>query len=183
MLPSLSAQEFVAKWSKATLKERSAAQDHFIDLCHLVGYDTPAEADPSGQTYTFEAGASKQRSGQGWADVWTRDFFAWEYKGKHKDLDQAYQQLLQYRQSLLDPPLLVVSDLEQILIHTNYTNTAKQIVRITLTNLYNQRPTWLDLAHRKLDEAVLDAYGWLHDLSDDETPARLLTLNLERAGE
>ena len=30
----------------------------------------------------------------------------------------------------------------------------------TLTNLYNQRPAWLDLAHRKLDEAVFAAYGW-----------------------
>ena len=51
----------------------------------------------------------------------------------------------------------------------------------TLTNLYNQRPTWLDLAHRKLDEAVLDAYGWPHDLSDEDILARLLALNLERA--
>jgi hypothetical protein len=59
----------------------------------------------------------------------------------------------------------------------------------TLTHLYNQRPTWLDLAHRKLDEAVFDAYGWLHDpssgsgqaLSDEDILARLLALNLERA--
>ncbi len=51
----------------------------------------------------------------------------------------------------------------------------------TLTNLYNKRPAWLDLAHRKLDEAVLDAYGWPHDLSDEEILERLLALNLERA--
>ena len=70
MLPTLSPQEFVAKWRKATLKERSAAQEHFIDLCHLIGHPTPAEADPTGQTFAFEAGASKQRGGQGWADVW-----------------------------------------------------------------------------------------------------------------
>ena len=60
MLPTLSPQEFVAKWRKATLKERSAAQEHFIDLCHLIGHPTPAEADPTGQTFTLEAGASKQ---------------------------------------------------------------------------------------------------------------------------
>jgi hypothetical protein len=47
--------------------------------------------------------------------------------------------------------------------------------------LYNQRPTWLDLAHRKLDEAVLDAYGWPRDLGDEEILERLLALNLERA--
>ncbi len=52
----------------------------------------------------------------------------------------------------------------------------------TLTNLYNQRPTWLDNAHRKLDEAVFAAYGWPSDLSVDEILARLLALNLERAG-
>jgi len=57
----------------------------------------------------------------------------------------------------------------------------KELKRRTLTNLYNQRPTWLDLAHRKLDEAVLDAYGWPHDLSDEEILERLLALNLERA--
>jgi type II restriction/modification system DNA methylase subunit YeeA len=51
----------------------------------------------------------------------------------------------------------------------------------TLTNLYNRRPTWLDLAHRKLDEAVLDAYGWPRDVSDEEVLGRLLALNLARA--
>ena len=51
----------------------------------------------------------------------------------------------------------------------------------TLTNLYNQRPTWLDLAHKRLDEAVLDAYAWPHDLPDEDILERLLALNLERA--
>jgi hypothetical protein len=51
----------------------------------------------------------------------------------------------------------------------------------TLTNLYNKRPDWLDQAHRRLDAAVFDAYGWPHDLSDDEILERLLALNLERA--
>jgi hypothetical protein len=51
----------------------------------------------------------------------------------------------------------------------------------TLTNLYNRRPDWLDQAHRRLDAAVFDAYGWPHDLSDDEILERLLKLNLERA--
>ena len=101
MLPTLSPQEFVEKWRPVTLKERSAAQEHFSDVCHLVGQQTPAEAE---------------------------------------------------------------------------------LQRRTLTNLYNQRPTWLELAHRKLDEAVLDAYGWPHDVSDEEILARLLALNLARSG-
>jgi hypothetical protein len=55
------------------------------------------------------------------------------------------------------------------------------LTKRTLTNLYNQRPTWLDNAHRRLEEAVFAAYGWPADLSDDEILARLLALNLERA--
>ena len=51
----------------------------------------------------------------------------------------------------------------------------------TLTNLYNERPAWLDTAHRNLDEAVFNAYGWPTDLGDDEVLARLLALNLDRA--
>ena len=52
----------------------------------------------------------------------------------------------------------------------------------TLTNLYNARPTWLYNAHRALDAAVADAYGWPADLADAEILERLLALNLERAG-
>jgi hypothetical protein len=50
----------------------------------------------------------------------------------------------------------------------------------TLTNLYNQRPSWLANAHDDLDRAVLAAYGWPAGLSTDEVLARLLELNLER---
>jgi hypothetical protein len=61
--------------------------------------------------------------------------------------------------------------------------SAEQLKRRTLTNLYNQRPAWLDLAHRKLDEAVFAAYGWEPGLSDEEILEKLLALNLERAAE
>jgi hypothetical protein len=52
----------------------------------------------------------------------------------------------------------------------------------TLNALYKARPAWLDLAHRALDAAVFAAYGWPKDLTDEEILARLLALNLERAG-
>jgi type II restriction/modification system DNA methylase subunit YeeA len=58
---------------------------------------------------------------------------------------------------------------------------AELLKKRTLTNLYNQCPTWLANAHRGLDEAVATAYGWPVDLSDDEVLDRLLTLNLKRA--
>jgi uncharacterized protein YaeQ len=60
------------------------------------------------------------------ADVWWRGKFAWEYKrkGKHRDLVDAYRQLLQYREALENPPLLVVCDIARTEIHTNFTGTA-----------------------------------------------------------
>jgi type II restriction/modification system DNA methylase subunit YeeA len=58
---------------------------------------------------------------------------------------------------------------------------AAELKKRTLTNLYNQRPTWLANAHKALDEAVAAAYGWPADLSDDEILARLFALNQERA--
>jgi hypothetical protein len=137
MPSSLAPQEFVAKWRSTALKERSSSQEHFIDLCRLIGHPTPAEADPTGTWFAFEAGVSTQRGGQGWADVWKKGYFAWEYKtkGKHANLSKAYQQLLQYRESLHNPPLLIVSDIDQIVIHTNFTNTIKQVFTIKLDDL------------------------------------------------
>ena len=126
MSPTLSPQEFVSKWRQVAVKERSGYQEHFIDLCRLLGHPTPLEADPTGERYSFEAGATKQKGGQGWADVYKRGCCGWECKGKHANLEKAYAQLLQYRESLENPPLLVVSDMERIVIHTNFTNTAKQ---------------------------------------------------------
>lgn len=60
---------------------------------------------------------------------------------------------------------------------------AKQLKKRTLTNLYNERPTWLELAHRKLDEAVFAAYGWDVGMSDEELLGKLLELNLQSAGQ
>jgi hypothetical protein len=59
--------------------------------------------------------------------------------------------------------------------------TEAELKRRTLTNLYNQRPTWLAQFHRTLDCAVLDAYGWPHDVPDEEILSRLLALNVQRA--
>lgn len=127
--------EFIAKWSRTELTERSAAQQHFLDLCDLLDHPKPAAHDPTGESFTFERGAAKQGGGDGWADVWKRDYFGWEYKGKHKDLKAAYQQLLRYRESLDNPPLLVVCDMDRIEVHTNFTGTAKHIHAIPLAEL------------------------------------------------
>jgi hypothetical protein len=101
----------------------------------MLGQPTPNDADPTGDWYAFEKGAGKAEGGEGWADVWMRDHFAWEYKGKRKDLAAAYSQLNGYREALGNPPLLVVCDLARFEIHTNFTNTVPRVYRFTLDDL------------------------------------------------
>ncbi len=128
-------QEFLGKWRNVELKERSASQSHFNDLCALLGVLDPIAADPKGEWFAFEKGASKTSGGEGWADVWRRGCFAWEYKGPKKDLNKAYAQLLQYSVALENPPLLIVSDMDRIRIHTNWTNTVQEVHEFTLEDL------------------------------------------------
>jgi hypothetical protein len=135
MMQSLTPHAFIAKWKPADLSERAACQEHFIDLCRMLGHPTPAEADPTGEQYAFERGVEKSEGGNGWADVWKRGYFGWEYKGKHKDLKAAYAQLQLYRESLENPPLLVVCDLNRFEIHTNFTGCAKRVYAFNLDSL------------------------------------------------
>ena len=51
---------------------------------------------------------------------------------------------------------------------------AAKLNKRTLTNLYNERAAWLDLAHKKLDAAVAAAYGWPADLTDEQILEGLL---------
>ena len=127
--------EFITKWHASELKERSAAQEHFIDLCRLLGEPTPAEADPTGEAYCFERGARKDTGGEGWADVWKRHHFAWEYKGQRADLDAAFGQLRLYALALENPPLLIVSDMLRFRIRTNWTNCVSKTYEFGLDDL------------------------------------------------
>ena len=177
MRSTLSPQAFVAKWRHTTLKERSAAQEHFVDLCRLAGHPTPAESDAHGERFTLEAGAGKQRGdrrvegGLLRLGAFETFPFPWPSGGEPQDdprlqtIAQAAHELVQKRDAWLNPPGAPQAELAWG----------------TLTNLYSQRPTWLDLAHRRLDEAVLDAYGWPRDLGDEAILERLLALNVERA--
>lgn len=130
-------EQFIAKWENSTLKERSASQSHFNDLCAVLGVENPIDADQKGDWYCFERGASKTAGGEGWADVWKRGHFGWEYKGKRKDLKAAFAQLQQYAVALENPPLLVVSDMDRIIVHTNWTNTVSETHEIKLAELTN----------------------------------------------
>jgi len=131
----LTPQDFVSKWKRAEARERQSVQEHFIDLCALVGHETPMQQDPSGTRFAFEMGAAKTSGGSGWADVAKLGFFGWEYKSKDADLDKAYEQLLRYRDALQNPPLLIVSDINNIIIRTNYTNLATRTIVLTLDDI------------------------------------------------
>jgi hypothetical protein len=139
-------QQFIAKWQAAQLSERSAYQQHFCDLCELLGQPKPADADRDGAFYTFERGVTKTDGENGWADVWMRGHFGWEYKGKRKNLKEAYKQLLQYREDLENPPLLVVCDLDRFEIYTNFPNTSKVIHEFSLADL--DQPEHLETLRR-----------------------------------
>jgi hypothetical protein len=153
-------EQFKAKWAKFAGKESAGYQEHFNDLCRLLNQPTPIEADPSGEAeFGFqkrevkdaelfvvagcEGKASYEPAEHGFADVWKKDCFAWEYKGKRKDLDDAYLQLLRYREALLNPPLLVVCDFERYIIRANFNGAVQQTHEFT--NAEIDRPVTLKL--------------------------------------
>lgn len=126
--PSLEPHTFVEKWRAVDLAERSVVHSHFHDLCRLLDEPDPVTADPKGEWYTFEKGVSKTTGAKGWADVWKRGHFGWEYKGRGKDLDRAFAQLQQYAPALENPPLLIVCDTERFrIIHTNWTALVPEV--------------------------------------------------------
>jgi hypothetical protein len=131
----MDAAQFAAKWARNTRPERAASQTHFNDLCGILGLPTPNEADPDGEWYAFEKGAKKLGGDDGFADVWKRGCFAWEYKGKKKNLAAAYEQLNRYREDLENPPILVVSDMDRFEVHTNFTNTKSETYSFCLADL------------------------------------------------
>jgi type II restriction/modification system DNA methylase subunit YeeA len=142
----MTAAEFKKKWSRYQGKETSAYQSHFDDLCRLLEQATPNEADPSGMDFfcyqkrvvkdaelfeMHETPDASEPTERGFADVWKKSCFAWEYKGKKKNLDEAYKQLLRYRESLLNPPLLVVCDFDRYIVKTNFNGTVQEVHEFT----------------------------------------------------
>ena len=132
---SMTPQDFIRKWKPVALTERASAQEHFLDLCRLFDHPTPAEDDPIGDHFTFEKGASKTGGGDGWADVWKKGFFAWEYKKKKRDLGKALEQLTLYSAALENPPLHVACDTHIFRIETRWTNEVPATYEFDLDDL------------------------------------------------
>ena len=128
-------QDFIRKWKPVALTERATAQEHFIDLCRLFDHPTPAEDDPKGDHFAFEKGASKIGGGEGWADVWKKGFFAWEYEKKKCDLDKAMEQLTHYAAALENPPIRVACDTHIFRMGTRWTNEASATYEFELEDL------------------------------------------------
>ena len=103
---TMTPQEFVNKWANPPLRERQIAQMHFLDVCQLVGVAMPADGSTAaGEDFAFET-SLKLRGGHGFADVYFQNHFAIEYKtaDKYRNLNEAYEQLLGYREGLMHPP-------------------------------------------------------------------------------
>lgn len=141
--------DFVKKW-RTILRpkppdgpsERAFSQEHFIDLCRLLGHKTPGESDPA--MFRFEKPLTKITGVKGFADVWKAGHFGWEYKGPHKDLQAAYVQIKLYTDAMENPPLLVVSDMERFRIHTNFTSSVATVYEFGFEDLLQpEKLAWL----------------------------------------
>lgn len=123
------AVKFADDWSEYEGDEPSQFQNHFNALCRLVDHDTPGDhvGDPD---FTFHRRTPKSDGSPGEADVFLRDRFVMEYKRANRSLDDAYTQALSYRDSLGNPPLILVSDFQTIRVHTNFTGTVSEVYTI-----------------------------------------------------
>lgn len=150
----MDADTFIKRWDASTRNETAGSKPHFLDLCALLDVPLPTD-DPTGAIYAFEKQVAKANGRKGWADVWFKGRFGWEYKSKGCDLEAAHDQLLRYAGALENPPLLITSDMARIVVRTNFTNTVTQATQIDLEALRDAttrdrlRDCWLAPDHWK----------------------------------
>lgn len=131
-------ETFIRDWKASTLNEKEGAHLHFDGLCKLLGV-APPSANSKDVGYSFEQFVEKVGGGGGYADVRKRGCFAWEYKSPGGDLKAALKQLKLYASDLENPPLLIVSDMRRIEIHTNWTNMVQESHALELDDLADVR--------------------------------------------
>jgi hypothetical protein len=166
--------EFVKNWNDSTLREQQGAQLHFFQLVELLGLNPSQYLGTTGEGAVFEQHVEKTDGGAGRADVWYAGRFAWEYKGKLKDLDSAYAQLLSYRASLDNPPVLVVCDFLEYRIYPQWPNLSGQPIKLFNKDL-------LDDKNRQLLRWVLtDPEKIKHKLEKDRSDSEKLTEQLAK---
>ncbi|HEX5282586.1 MAG TPA: DNA methyltransferase [Bryocella sp.] len=163
---------FVRKWQQSSLTERSAYQQHFRDLCEALGVPHPTEQDVDGSSYTFEKHVPKTGTDdKGFADVWKRGYFGWEYKSKGGDLKKAYRQLNDYQEALLNPPLGIVCDFDRFEVHTRFENLPPRVYAFTLEDLLHARDT--PTCSIPPLEVLRHVFGDFNQLRPDRSAARV----------
>jgi hypothetical protein len=132
-------KDFIERWAQIELNEKAVAQTHFAQLCHLLGVPAPADDAATQHTYRFEKPLAKTGGSAGFADVWHKDRFAWEYKtkGKYPDLRAAYAQLQLYKEDLDNPPVLVACDIATYEVHVVFTGYQTRVYTFTNADLEN----------------------------------------------
>jgi len=142
---------------------------------HGVGNDPRYTISTTFETFPFPEGLTPNVPAATYAD-----------DPRAKAIAEAAAELNRLRDAWLNPPDLVRVEPEVVpgypdRILPRDAEAAAVLKTRTLTNLYNARPAWLDMAHRRLDAAVAAAYGWPADLAGDAILERLFALNQERA--
>lgn len=148
---------FIARWREIAARpdtsESGFAKQHFLELCEALEVERPGAAG-----YRFEQPVRKLGGGQGFADVWKRGCFGWEYKRPRSDLRRAYEQLVLYSRDLENPPLLIVCDLLRFAVYPNFNNTLPEPEVITLEQLADpekaQMLRWAFTEPARLDPAL-----------------------------
>ncbi len=145
-------EHFIGQWSPGggsySMSERAGAQPHFIELCNVLDVQSPNDAD----NYTFEYGAKLLDGKHGFADVFKRGNFAWEYKQPGGDLVGALRRLKDYASAMHNPPLLVVSDRMVFRIFTQFTGRPTETYEVALKELTD--PAKRELLRRVLTDPI-----------------------------
>src|SRR6266446_2011505 len=148
-----------------------------LGLCTWLGVGNDPRYTPSTtfETFPFPEGLTPNRRAGEYAD-----------DPRAIAIAEAARRLNELREAWLNPPDLVervpevVPGFPDRIVPVN-PKAAAILKKRTLTNLYNERPAWLDNAHRELDAAVAAAYGWPADIDEEDALARLLDRKRERA--
>jgi hypothetical protein len=132
-------EDFIRKWRGVELSELAASHDHFNELCELLEVGKPTDEDPKGEWFAFEKPVPKggKAGGAGFADVWRKSCFVWEYKRKNKfnTLAAAIAQARDYAAQLDNPPLAIACDIDEIQVRTLFTGSVSVTHTVRLADL------------------------------------------------